>query len=147
MFHTIASRSLPPSTPSVARTPRPLVSSAPHQSGPASLCSPLLIYNLIMSRTPPIDIVAPDPLISSDTATFSPPRHTSYRRPPPCQSGSSLHHQSFPSPQSNMSTSEAVTLVGTSERTETDESMPLLDHRKRKPFYRARPLWCVLAVF
>jgi hypothetical protein len=47
VFHTFASRS---STPSVARTPRPLVLSAPHQSGPATLCSPLLIYNTSSCR-------------------------------------------------------------------------------------------------
>ncbi|KAF9485211.1 MFS general substrate transporter [Pholiota conissans] len=103
-----------------------------------------------MSRTrSPIDIVAPDPLITTDTAAFSPPRPSLYR-PSPRQPGSSLHHTSFAS-TSNMSTSSssgAVTLVaGTPEQaTETDESRPLLDHsqqRKKKPFYRARPLWLV----
>ncbi|KAF8968180.1 hypothetical protein BDZ97DRAFT_1916391 [Flammula alnicola] len=90
-----------------------------------------------MSRTlPPVDTIAPDPLISSDIASFSPARHS--HTPHPRQSGSS----SYIKQQLGSNMQSSSTLL---ERTESDESIPLLHPQqpRKKPFYRPRPLWLV----
>ncbi len=72
-----------------------------------------------MSRLPNLESVAGDPLIGSDLATFSP----SHSRP---------GHHSVLSAHSSESMAER-----------RSEHEPLLGPgRPRKPFYRARPLWC-----